>query len=103
MMQTYSFINSFCSLSRKKLKGKCQEIFSPVAWHKTAPKINVVESILTGLGDPPFPHNFKIHGSIIETPSAVFLSTPSAPLIHMLNNFAYGFRFAAFAELFAYA
>ena len=68
MMQTYSFINSFCSLSRKKLKGKCHEIFSPVAWHKTAPKINVVESILTGLGDPPFPHNFKIHGSRLLQP-----------------------------------
>ena len=38
-------------------------LFDFVAWHKTTTRIYVVESILTGLGDPPFPHNLKIHGS----------------------------------------
>ena len=33
-----------------------------LAVHKTMPRLHVVESILTCLGNTPFPHNLKIHG-----------------------------------------
>ena len=62
-----------------------------LAVHKTMPRLHVVESILTCLGNTPFPHNLKIHGLRLTTVHPANTQPPppphSVPLTYLAKSF----------------